>query len=62
MIGAILQWKDYSGEESFQLYWCSILWKDSYVRYLVILHILPPPPHVSIYNEDKIPTIKQENA
>ena len=60
MIGAILQWKDYSGEESFQLYWCSILWKDSYVRYLVILQILPL--HVSIYNVDKIPTIKQENA
>ena len=60
MIGAILQWKDYSGEESFQLYWCSVLWKDSYVRYLVILHILPL--HVSIYNVDKIPTIKQENA
>ena len=60
MIGAILQWKDYSGEESFQLYWCSILWKDSYVRYLVILHILPL--HVSIYIVDKIPTIKQENA
>ena len=60
MIGAILQSKDYSGEESFQLYWCSILWKDSYVRYLVILHILPL--HVSIYNFDEIPAIKQENA